>query len=529
MTGIRGIAHVVFLAGVALSASVVSGETLTINARRRIPSAEAPGAFRMVNDRQAWPAEQTAIIICDMWNRHWCRGATARVKDMAPAMNRVVSLARDRGILIVHAPSSCMEAYGDDPARQRAREASQEGLPDWLARWNNGLESEKGATWPIDQSDGGCDCRPQCPQGSPWTSQINTIDIREGDVISDSGLEIAAVLRQRGVRNVILMGVHTNMCVIGRPFGLRNMARWGMNVVLMRDLTDTMYNSRRPPYVDHFAGTSRIVEYIETYVCPTISSTDLTGRPPFRFASDHRPKAVFIIAEREYRSEQRLPEFARLLEDRHHIACDFALGIAQADGPERHRIENLHTLRDADLAVVFVRRRALPDAQMDLLHAYLDRGGPLIGIRTASHAFDARGPVRDPAGGLGADGSPKHLAQWPGFDAEVLGCKYTGHYGNTEAGTQVTPASSATSHPILAGLSPQGFVSKGTLYRSSPLADSAVVLLNGRIAGQEPEPVAWTHRYKNAKVFTTSLGHWEDWPIDDFERLMVNAVHWALE
>ncbi|HEV58881.1 MAG TPA: isochorismatase family protein, partial [Phycisphaerales bacterium] len=248
MARIRGIAHAVFLVGVALSASVVSGETLTINARRRIPSAEAPGAFRMVNDKQTWPAEQTAIIICDMWNRHWCRGATARVKDMAPAMNRVVSLARDKGVLIVHAPSSCMEAYAADPARQRAREASQENLPDWLARWNNGLESEKGATWPIDQSDGGCDCRPQCPQGSPWTSQIDTIDIREGDAISDSGLEIAAVLRQRGVHNVIIMGVHTNMCVIGRPFGLRNMARWGMNVVLMRDLTDTMYNSRRPPY-----------------------------------------------------------------------------------------------------------------------------------------------------------------------------------------------------------------------------------------------------------------------------------------
>ena len=69
----------------------------------------------------------------------------------------------------------------------------------------------------------------------------------------------------------MLMGVHTNMCVLGRPFGLRNLARSGKNVVLVRDLTDTMYNSRMWPYVSHFEGTNRIVEHIEKYVAPTIT------------------------------------------------------------------------------------------------------------------------------------------------------------------------------------------------------------------------------------------------------------------
>ena len=77
------------------------------------------------------------------------------------------------------------------------------------------------------------------------------------------------------------------MCVIGRPFGLRNMKKFGKNVVLVRDLTDTMYNSRMRPYVNHFKGTELIVEYIEKYVCPTITSSHVTGQPIFKFQGDN--------------------------------------------------------------------------------------------------------------------------------------------------------------------------------------------------------------------------------------------------
>ena len=87
----------------------------------------------------------------------------------------------------------------------------------------------------------------------------------------------------------MLVGVHTNMCVIGRPFGLRNMARFGKNVVLVRDMTDTMYNSRRWPNVNHFRGTDLIVEHIEKAVCPTITSDQLLGGKPFRFKNDPAP------------------------------------------------------------------------------------------------------------------------------------------------------------------------------------------------------------------------------------------------
>ncbi|MCA9091839.1 MAG: isochorismatase family protein, partial [Planctomycetaceae bacterium] len=119
----------------------------------------------------------------------------------------------------------------------------------------------------------------------PWQRQSDMVTIdAEVDFISDRGDEVWNILQSRGVQNVILVGVHTNMCVLGRPFGLRQMARCGMNVVLMRDMTDTMYNPRRWPYVSHHEGTRRVIAHIERYVCPTITSDQVLGGEVFRFS-----------------------------------------------------------------------------------------------------------------------------------------------------------------------------------------------------------------------------------------------------
>jgi len=234
--------------------------------------------------RAKWDTAKTAIIVCDMWNEHWCKGATARVAEMARPMNRTILAARKRGVFIIHAPSSCLDSYANHPARKRAQSAPKASdTPPWIGRWASKLDSEKNAVWPIDQSDGGCDCEPKCRTRRAWTRQIAAIKIADSDAITDSGVETWGLLKARGIDNVIVLGVHTNMCVIGRPFGLRNLTRAGKNVVLARDLTDTMYNSRSKPYVSHFKGTQLIVDYIETYVCPTITSSDITGAAPFAF------------------------------------------------------------------------------------------------------------------------------------------------------------------------------------------------------------------------------------------------------
>ena len=85
---------------------------------------------------------------------------------------------------------------------------------------------------------------------------------------------------QEGIKNVVLMGVHTNMCVLGRPFGIRQMVRLGINVVLARDLTDAMYDPREYPYVSHARGTELVIEHIEKYWCPSILGDDLTNVIP---------------------------------------------------------------------------------------------------------------------------------------------------------------------------------------------------------------------------------------------------------
>jgi nicotinamidase-related amidase len=135
----------------------------------------------------------------------------------------------------------------------------------------------------------GCDCEEEYPIREAWTRQIDLIEIdAERDAITDNGQEAYNLLAQHGIDNVILMGVHLNMCVLGRPVGIRQMVTVGKNVVLMRDMTDTMYNPKKRPFVSHFAGTDLVVQHVEKFWCPSITSTALTGKAPFRFKNDPR-------------------------------------------------------------------------------------------------------------------------------------------------------------------------------------------------------------------------------------------------
>jgi putative membrane-bound dehydrogenase-like protein len=492
-----------------------SRETLTLHARAREsgkPANQAARAVSIASEKVLrWDPAQTAIIICDMWNQHWCKGATRRVGEFAPAMNQTIAAARAKGILIIHAPSSCMEAYKDHPSRMKAQMAPRAAnLPEHIGEWCNKIPAEEKAIYPIDQSDGGCDDGPQCPQGSPWKSQVAAIEIRPEDAISDSGAEIWNLLESRGISNVMLMGVHTNMCVLGRPFGLRNLARSGKNVVLVRDLTDTMYNSRMWPYVSHFEGTNRIIEHIEKYVAPTILSTDLSGRPPFKFQPDDRPRAVFLIGEDEYKTETTLPAFAIKELEPLGVRCTMAI----ADPKAPHDFPGTAALDDADLLILSIRRRAPKASEMALIRSYIESGKPLVGIRTACHAFDTRGKA------------PPGHAEWKSFDPDVLGGHYTGHHSN-DLSPDIELATGRQTHPILDGVSTP-FAASGSLYKTSPLSATAVPLLIGKAGTLPNEPVAWVNTKGSSRIFYTSLGHPGDFDRPGFRRLLKNAVFWAL-
>ncbi len=206
------------------------GQMLTLHARRQVETAQGTGRYHSLTKPIEWDAKQTAIVICDMWDKHWCQGATRRVAEMAPRMNEVVAAARKRGVLIIHCPSDTMDFYKDTPQRKLAQQAPKVETKVPLERWCR-IDPKREGNLPIDDRDGGCDCSPTCKNHKAWTRQIATIEIAEGDAITDSA-EAYYLMRQRGINNVIVMGVHTNMCVLGRPFSIRQMVYQGQNVVL---------------------------------------------------------------------------------------------------------------------------------------------------------------------------------------------------------------------------------------------------------------------------------------------------------
>ena len=439
-------------------------------------------------------------------------------------LNDLLVHARDRGVTIIHAPSDCMEAYADHPARRRALEAPEAAeYPDEITAWCSKIPAEERGVYPVDQSDGGEDDDPRehaewaaklkamgRNPGTPWKKQSDLIVIDPArDYISDRGDEVWNILEQRGVRNVILTGVHTNMCVLGRPFGLRNLVRGGKNVVLMRDLTDTMYNPQRWPYVSHFTGTDLIVAHIERYVCPTVSSDQLLGGAPVRFKKDTRPHLAIVMAEDEYETNTTLPQFAL-----QQLGRRFRVSYVHGSDTERNSIPGVDVLDSADVVLISIRRRVLPAEQLEVFRRFVAAGKPVIGLRTASHAFSLR-----------RKSPPDGLTDWPEFDAQVFGGNYHNHHGNQ---LKSTVRAVAPGHPILTGLSRTEFPQGGSLYRTTPLAKGATPLLAGRVAGHPEEPVAWTFtRRDGGRSFYTSLGHKADFENPDFVRLLVNGLHWA--
>ena len=279
----------------------VAENPLDMQLQLQRPTPSDPTQFSVVTRDEKWIPGETAIIVCDVWDYHHSPNAVARLEQLLPRLDAVLKYARSHGVTIIHAPSDCMDAYQNHPARRRAIAAPDaENQPADIGSWCSAIPAEEKTAYPIDQSDGGEDddrsvhaewAKKLTTMGRnpnmPWQRQNSGITIdSQKDYISDRGDEVWNVLAQQEIKNVVLTGVHTNMCVLGRPFGLRQMARNGKHVVLMRDMTDTMYNPARWPYVSHFEGTRRVISHIERYVCPTITSDQWLGGASFRFTED---------------------------------------------------------------------------------------------------------------------------------------------------------------------------------------------------------------------------------------------------
>lgn len=211
------------------------------------------------------------------------------------------------------------------------------------------------------------------------------------------------------------------------------------------------------------------------------------------------PTIVLVSGEDEYKSAVTLPQFAKHLETNYGFKTIYLQRQSKPD-----TIAGLEALERADLLILLARRMTLPEEQLKKFQNYFESGKPVVGLRTASHAYQ----------------------NWLVFDKQVLGGNYQNHYGKNLL-PKITVHPAAKEHPILRGV-PETFTSSGSLYRNTPLQTNTTLLLTGAIP-DHTEPVAWTHEYKGARIFYTSLGDEREFGEQAFRRLLDNAIHWALK
>ena len=244
-------------------------------------------------------------------------------------------------------------------------------------------------------------------------------------------------------------------------------------------------------------------------------------------AAEEKPHAVLVVGTLHYSPELTMPVFAKELE-----RFGFRTTVVMGEGNPERKTENvlpgIEVLKEADLAIFFMRFLKLPDKEWAPIEAYLKSGKPVIGLRTANHSFKY------------AKDHP--MFEWnDGFGRRALGTPYVVHQGGT---TDIRTVAKYRSHPIMKNVAKTEWVSPGTLYLSR-LEPGCIPLTIGRGVGrdrlveknygviqvnrEESDVVAWAWENEwGGKVFGTSFGHPGDFAEEAFNRMLVNACHWAV-
>jgi type 1 glutamine amidotransferase len=253
-------------------------------------------------------------------------------------------------------------------------------------------------------------------------------------------------------------------------------------------------------------------------------------------------RVVLVSGDEEYRSEQALPQLARILADRHGFDCTVLFAIDPKDGAinpnYQQNIPGLETLDTADLLILMTRFRDLPDAQMKHIVDYVESGRPIVALRTATHAFDIK--------------TSKTYARYSwnskewdgGFGRQILGETWIAHHGkHAIQSTRGIFAAGQETHPTLRGIrSGEIWVPTDVYQVRLPLPGDAQPILLGQVLqgmnaadapveGKQNDPmmpVAWT-KTDTRRVFTTTMGSAQDLLNEPFRRLVVNAVYWTLK
>jgi type 1 glutamine amidotransferase len=252
---------------------------------------------------------------------------------------------------------------------------------------------------------------------------------------------------------------------------------------------------------------------------------------------------VFLVGDEEYRSEDSMPPLAKILAVHHGFKCTVLFAInketGEIDPKTLDNIPGLEALKTADLMIMFLRFRELPDEQMKYIIDYTNSGKPIIGLRTATHAFN----YRKNKNSLYAKYSFRDKQFNGGYGRQVLGETWINHYGRHQReSTRGLVAKGMENHPIVKGI--EDIWGESDVYGITTLSGDSKPLIMGQVlSGMDPKdepnpdkklvPVAWTKTYtgdkgKTSRVFTTTMGHSFDFKSEGFRRLLVNACYWAM-
>ncbi len=230
-------------------------EPLEVELSRRDPATGEPRVERRVLDPR-----QVGVVVVDVWNWHWCKTATARVAALVPRMNRALEGARQLGMTVMLCPTDVVDNYVGWPQREVVLAMPKVDVPP-LQRID----------CPAPADGGGCACGPErCMGNYGWDGMHPELRIDARDLMPDSLAKVYTICKQRGLTHLIYMGVHTQVCLLGKSIGLRNLKAAGMDCILARDLTDAHpgYDPARGFTPDRH--TAEVVAHFERYLAPSI-------------------------------------------------------------------------------------------------------------------------------------------------------------------------------------------------------------------------------------------------------------------
>ena len=255
---------------------------------------------------------------------------------------------------------------------------------------------------------------------------------------------------------------------------------------------------------------------------------------------------VLVSGDEEYRSEEGLPQLGKILSRHHGFKCTVLFPIDPTDGTinpnQNDNIPGLDALQTADLLIILARFRNLPDDQMKYVADYVDSGRPIVGMRTATHAFNIK------AGSTYAKYSYNSKDWDGGFGRQILGETWISHHGqHGKQSTRGIIAAGMQDHPILRGIHDGDIWGSTDVYgvRLPLPGDSQPLVMGQVLEGMSPTdkpvegkqndplmPVAWIKTYTSAsgtsgRVFNTTMGASQDLQSEGLRRLIVNASYWA--